>query len=704
MIAQQNDSCIFSLSSVHLSRNGPTLLKKFLQRAARAASYSIDFNQTSRKENKCNIFQLELASYLILQDKPSFHRNKSLSEMKKYTLESDKRKFLCHGRKLQKSYTVGTAISNIEDRQRDLSKIWQYHILTHWKSGYPSKNVRRYFWEGIPSAIRGQVWSLLLGNKLKITRELFNTCLSQSKRFIELHSIQQSDSFQRETTNHKESYTVFGLNDDRNYKFNCAVCNFIFSKLNTTPIKREFTRAPTNACNLTNLHQHNKNESEEEGIVANSSFRIDPSEFEQASLTDNRTMNLQSIKSEILETFPTLNFFSPGCPYHEKLHDLLLAYIVYQPETGYIPGMSFIAGMALIVFDNTYDAFVLFANVLNKSYHHAFSSKDEEKFLVYFNDFDKLFARCLPRLYSHFKEVGFVTTMFLFDWLFTIFSRILSFETCIRIWDLYFLYEESALFYGALAILKLYEKDLLSSNFDELSSFLSNTTLLYSLTPDILVTSMYSFHHLKRQNHSDMNKTRQTPSQESLFAATHHLPSSLSKDDVTQSAFKSSSNYYMPQHSSHGTLKSGPIDHSARSPRSLSDESDGALDIDDQYFQPMPSSKKSLHSKIFISPNNKLDLIVAHDINGRDSDVNNSLHKVNKLSTVKTMRCTNPCLSCHTRLSSLEKSLKNNAHRKLPQFYSAYSLDQSTIYHITNFRQNIRIPLVIGKTSAEMIP
>ncbi|KAH8877826.1 TBC1 domain family member 12 [Schistosoma japonicum] len=690
MIVQKSDSKIPSLNSVDLTRSGPTLLKKCLQKAAKTASYSIDFKQTSRNEDKCNIFQHESTSYLILQEKLSYHKSDSLLKMKMYTLESDKRKFSYHGRKqLQKSYTVGTAVSNIEDRQRDLFKIWRYNILTHWKSGYPSKNVRRYFWEGIPSAIRGQVWSLLLGNKLGITRDLFSTCLSQSKRLIELHSIQHSDSFQCETTNHKGSYSVFGFSDNRRHKFNCVVCNFIFSKLNTTSIKREFTRAPTDA--------------EEERVVENSSFRIDPSEFEQTSLTDNRAMNLQSIKSEIIGTFPTLNLFAPGCPYHEKLHDLLLAYIVYQPETGYIPGMSFIAGMALIVMDNTYDAFVLFANVLNKSYHQAFSSKNEEKFLVYFNDFDKLFARCLPRLYTHFKEIGFLTTMFLFDWLFTIFSRILSFETCIRIWDLYFLYEESALFYGALAILKLCEKDLLSSNFDELSSFLSNTTLLYSLTPDILVTSMYSFHHLKRQN-SDMKKARQAPSQESLFAAMHHLPSSFSKEDVTHFPFKFTSNYSMPQHSFHGTLKSCPIDHSARSPRSVSDESDGALDIDDQYFQPMSSSKKSLYSKIFISPDNKLDSIVAHDINGRDSGVNNLRHKVNKLSTVKTMRCTNPCLSCHIRSSSLEKSLKNNTHRKLPQFYSAYSLDQSTIYHVTNFRQNIRIPLVIGRTSAEMIP
>ncbi|VDQ00162.1 unnamed protein product [Trichobilharzia regenti] len=110
------------------------------------------------------------------------------------------------------------------------------------------------------------------------------------------------------------------------------------------------------------------------------------------------------------------------------------------------------------------------------------------QFLVYVNAFDKLFAEYLPHLYAHIKAVGLETNMFLFDWFFTIFSGTLPLETAMRLWDLYFIYEESALFYAALAILKLFEKDLLLCSFNELFSFLTDMTLPNALTPEVLVS------------------------------------------------------------------------------------------------------------------------------------------------------------------------------------------------------------------------
>uniref|UniRef100_A0A5K4EHN9 Putative gtpase activating protein n=1 Tax=Schistosoma mansoni TaxID=6183 RepID=A0A5K4EHN9_SCHMA len=698
----------YSWNSTNLSSSGPTLLKKFLQKAAETASSSIDFNLSLRKAEKRYVFHPESFSNLIIQDKPtSLHRNKSMLEVKMHALERDKHKSSSRRRRLQKSYTTDTdIISYEEDRQQSLLKVWRYDVLTHWKSGYPSKNVRQYFWEGVPSAVRNQVWSLLLGNKLGITRELFNTCLSQSKHHVETNISQHSGIIQYERTNsnHNEHYSLLNLSNTENSTFNCVMCNFIFSKLNTIPIKREFTRVPFVTRNFKKLHEHytktsSEGEELEEAIVSANSFKIDPSEFEHSYRIDY-TVNLHAIKVDMCQIFPTLNLFSPGYPYHKRLHDLLAAFISYKPEIGYIPGMSWIAGMALIVFDNTYDAFVTFANILNRSYHQAFYSMDEEKFLLYFNDFDKLFSRCLPRLYKHFKEVGFETTMFLFDWFFTLFSRILPLETCIRIWDLYFLYEESALFYAALAILKLCEKDLLSCNFDDLSSYLSGATLLQSLTPDTLIISMYSFHHLKRFNTSNMNKTRQVASRESLFAM-NQLPLYLSKDDVTGSTFRFPSTYSIPRDSFHCIPKSGPIDHSVRSPRSISDESDGALDIDDQYFK--PKSGENPYAKVFITRYNKPGQTVTHDMNGDSNSANGTLRKVNK-STEKTNRCTNPCFFRHTHLQSFEERLEVNPHRMLPQFYSSYSQDHLTAYHIPALRQNIRISNMISRTSAEIIP
>ncbi|CAH8298365.1 unnamed protein product [Schistosoma turkestanicum] len=88
----------FSWNSIDSSSNGPSLLKKFLRKAAETASSSIDFNLSFRKAEKQNIFNTESVSNLILQDKPTFHRNKSLLEMKRHTLEKDRYKSSIHRR------------------------------------------------------------------------------------------------------------------------------------------------------------------------------------------------------------------------------------------------------------------------------------------------------------------------------------------------------------------------------------------------------------------------------------------------------------------------------------------------------------------------------------------------------------------------------------------------------------------------------
>ncbi|CAH8291180.1 unnamed protein product, partial [Schistosoma turkestanicum] len=138
------------------------------------------------------------------------------------------------------------------------------------------------------------VWSLLLGNQLGITQELFDTCLSQSKHHIETNIIQYSGNIQYDIRNSNPSVyqSLFNLSNIENDLFHCVVCNFIFNKLNTMPIKREFTHAPIVIGNLTNSRQHYTNSSierqeedeEKEGAVnSTNSFKIDPLDFEQSN-------------------------------------------------------------------------------------------------------------------------------------------------------------------------------------------------------------------------------------------------------------------------------------------------------------------------------------------------------------------------------------------------------------------------------------
>jgi hypothetical protein len=53
------------------------------------------------------------------------------------------------------------------------------------------------------------------------------------------------------------------------------------------------------------------------------------------------------------------------------LHCLLGAYVCYRPDVGYVQGMSFIAAVLILNLEAA-DAFICFANLLNRPCHVAF--------------------------------------------------------------------------------------------------------------------------------------------------------------------------------------------------------------------------------------------------------------------------------------------------------------------------------------------
>ena len=66
-----------------------------------------------------------------------------------------------------------------------------------------------------------------------------------------------------------------------------------------------------------------------------------------------------------------------GGPYHDLLHELLGTYACYRPDVGYIQGMSFIAAVLLLNTDPQ-DAFVCFANLLNRPFLFSFFQLDQD--------------------------------------------------------------------------------------------------------------------------------------------------------------------------------------------------------------------------------------------------------------------------------------------------------------------------------------
>ncbi|KAG8435244.1 hypothetical protein GDO86_013263 [Hymenochirus boettgeri] len=197
------------------------------------------------------------------------------------------------------------------------------------------------------------------------------------------------------------------------------------------------------------------------------------SEIEDAgvSLAD-REASLELIKLDISRTFPSLYIFQKGGPYHDLLHSVLGAYTCYRPDVGYVQGMSFIAAVLILNLEEA-DAFIAFANLLNKPCQLAFFRVDHSMMLKYFAAFEVFFEENLPKLFFHFNAYSLTPDLYLIDWIFTLYSKSLPLDLACRVWDVFCRDGEEFLFRTALGILRLYEDILLQMDFIHIAQFLT---------------------------------------------------------------------------------------------------------------------------------------------------------------------------------------------------------------------------------------
>ncbi|XP_002756498.5 TBC1 domain family member 12 isoform X1 [Callithrix jacchus] len=192
---------------------------------------------------------------------------------------------------------------------------------------------------------------------------------------------------------------------------------------------------------------------------------------EGVSVAD-REASLELIKLDISRTFPSLYIFQKGGPYHDVLHSILGAYTCYRPDVGYVQGMSFIAAVLILNLEEA-DAFIAFANLLNKPCQLAFFRVDHSMMLKYFATFEVFFEENLSKLFLHFKSYSLTPDIYLIDWIFTLYSRSLPLDLACRVWDVFCRDGEEFLFRTGLGILRLYEDILLQMDFIHIAQFLT---------------------------------------------------------------------------------------------------------------------------------------------------------------------------------------------------------------------------------------
>ncbi|KAG8984035.1 hypothetical protein FRB93_006828 [Tulasnella sp. JGI-2019a] len=65
---------------------------------------------------------------------------------------------------------------------------WEREVLPDWKAAMRDPKLKRLWWDGIPTKLRGKIWALTLGNALALSKDAYKSCLSRAKRAITTNS------------------------------------------------------------------------------------------------------------------------------------------------------------------------------------------------------------------------------------------------------------------------------------------------------------------------------------------------------------------------------------------------------------------------------------------------------------------------------------------------------------------------------------
>eukprot|EP00696_Hemimastix_kukwesjijk_P009318 gnl/Hemi2/21812_TR7284_c0_g1_i1.p1 gnl/Hemi2/21812_TR7284_c0_g1~~gnl/Hemi2/21812_TR7284_c0_g1_i1.p1 ORF type:complete len:383 (-),score=68.12 gnl/Hemi2/21812_TR7284_c0_g1_i1:80-1228(-) len=165
------------------------------------------------------------------------------------------------------------------------------------------------------------------------------------------------------------------------------------------------------------------------------------------------------IDKDLPRTFPFLGLFGPGEPRHDALATVLRAFVLYQPDVGYLSGMSFVAG-TLLLFMDTYSAFVCFANLYASRPFMNIMTRELDRYLAVFS---VLLREQLPDIFELLSKLEVTPSMYLSCLFLTLYTIKFPLELACRIWDNYFLTGDAYLFQAALGFLKFISKELLSA-------------------------------------------------------------------------------------------------------------------------------------------------------------------------------------------------------------------------------------------------
>jgi hypothetical protein len=214
---------------------------------------------------------------------------------------------------------------------------------------------------------------------------------------------------------------------------------------------------------------------------------------------DNIDIETESvILRDIDRTFPKHTFFKEKYGLGQRsLFNVLRAYAKFNPATGYVQGMGFIAALLLTYMDEE-STFWMIHSLIMKYNLKGFYMKDFPELKHSFYKLLCLLKKHIPLLYEHFRKHSVHPSMYACQWFISIFSVNFKFDILVRIFDVFLLEGEKILYRFALAILKLNEERLLKAKaFENIMALFKG--MYEHITADDLINRAFKFSISRKQ-------------------------------------------------------------------------------------------------------------------------------------------------------------------------------------------------------------
>ncbi|KAI7859547.1 rab-GTPase-TBC domain-containing protein [Circinella umbellata] len=157
------------------------------------------------------------------------------------------------------------------------------------------------------------------------------------------------------------------------------------------------------------------------------------------------------------------------------LFNVLRAFSEFDTEVGYCQGMTNIAAMLLLYFEEE-RSFTALVHMFRRDGLHDLFIPGFPALMESFYIQEQLVERYLPKLHRHLLNLGLSSDAYATRWYITMFTGgVVSYQTLLRIWDVYFLLGFNVFFFVALALLKTHQDQLLHDEFEQCITLLGST-------------------------------------------------------------------------------------------------------------------------------------------------------------------------------------------------------------------------------------